>query len=288
MRRSIILLLALALTGIHSNAMAAASVPRTATTDAAALKLRSSSIVVLDQPSGNILVERNPNTVTPIASITKLMTAMVVLDAQLPLDQSITIENADIDRLKGTHSRLPMGSRLTRNELLRLALMSSENRAAAALVRTYPGGRSAFITAMNDKAKALAMSHTRFVDSAGLSKDNVSTANDLVKMVTAAGEYRLIREFTTTVNHSVGVQGQRAALDFRNTNGLIRGQSKDWHIVLSKTGYTAEAGRCLVMQAKIGTHPIIIVLLDSWGRLSPLGDANRIRRWMESRNRRAG
>ena len=257
--------------------------PPRAQIDPARLKLRSSALVVLDQAKGTVLVARKPDAVHAIASITKLMTAMVALDAGLPLDQVVAIDNADIDKLKGTHSRLQIGTRLSRRELLRLALMASENRAASALARNYAGGKPAFFAAMNRKAKALGMARTQFADSTGLSSKNVSTASDLVKMVQAANRYPLIRQFTTTAKHTVDVRGKGATLEFRNSNRLVQAKSKDWAIGLSKTGYTAEAGRCLVMQAKIGQRPVIMVLLNSWGKLTPIGDANRIRRWMESK-----
>lgn len=247
------------------------------------LNLQSASVLVLEQPKGTVLLAHNENNVTPIASITKLMTAMVTLDGKLAPTEIITIDKADVDTLKGTRSRLTTGSSLTRYELLRLALMSSENRAAAALARTYPGGRQAFVAAMNQKAQRLGMTHTRFVDPAGLSRNNLSTAQDLGKMVGAASGYALIREFTTTASHTVNLATRRAAIEFKNTNRLVQAQTDDWNIELSKTGYTAEAGRCLVMQARINSRPVIIVLLDAWGKLSPVGDANRIRRWMEAR-----
>ena len=250
--------------------------------DPARLNLRSSSLLVLDQSKSEVLVARNAEAVRPIASITKLMTAMVVLDARLRMDQVLSIANADIDTLKGTHSRLQIGTQLSRRELLRLALMASENRAAAALARTYPGGFGAFVKAMNRKAQALAMTRTHFVDSTGLSQNNVSSARDLARMVTAAHGYPLICEFTTTASHVVQVRKGAAPLVFRNSNRLLQTQSKEWHIGMSKTGYTSEAGRCLVMHAKIGRRPVIVVLLNSWGKLTPIGDANRIRRWVET------
>ncbi len=252
------------------------------TVDPARLKLRSSSLLVLDQPKAKILVARNAETVRPIASITKLMTAMVVLDSRLPMERLLTIAKTDIDTLKGTHSRLQLGTRLSRRELLRLALMASENRAASSLAHAYPGGFSAFVRAMNRKAQALAMSHTHFVDATGLSQQNVSTARDLARMVMAAHGYPLIREFTTTASHAVRVHRGSAPLLFKNSNRLVQTHSKDWQIGVSKTGYTSEAGRCLVMHAKIGQRPVIVVLLNSWGKLTPIGDANRIRRWMET------
>lgn len=242
-------------------------------------KVRSASVLVVDQDDGTYLYEKNPDEVRPIASITKLMTAMVVLDAKLPLNQEITITEDDVDQLRHSASRLPLGTTLPRRELLRLALMSSENRAASALARTYPGGLHAFVKAMNRKARELGMHDTHFVDSTGLHSENVSTARDLAKMVEASYRYELIREFTTTAHHEVELG--RRSLAFLNSNRLVA--NKGWEIGLSKTGFINEAGRCLVMQATIAGRKVIIVLLDSWGRLTRIGDANRIKRWMESR-----
>ncbi len=246
-------------------------------------KLHSSIALIYDQQTQRPLYTKNSDTQTPIASITKLMTAMVVLDAQLPLDEEISIDVADIDTLKGTRSRLRIGMTLTRSELLKLALMASENRAAAALARTYPGGYNAAIAAMNDKARELGMHNTRFLGPTGLSSGNVSTAHDLVKMVAAARDYPLIHQYTTAVSHSVeGRKGRE--MRFVNTNPLVRNAS--WDIGVSKTGYISEAGRCLVMEATINQRPVIIVLLDSWGKRTRIGDANRIKKWMESNNAR--
>lgn len=240
--------------------------------------LKSAAVMVMRQDDDSLLYARNTNAVVPIASITKLMTAMVVLDATLPLDEQIMITTDDIDDIKGTRSRLKVGSRLTRDDLLRLALMASENRAAAALTRAYPGGTSAFVAAMNEKAMELGMYRSRFVDGTGLSSENVSTARDLARMVKAAYQYPLIREYSTETSHSVTLSNGRT-LQYRNSNRLV--QNPDWHIGLSKTGYISEAGRCLVMQTVISATPLIIVLLDSWGRLTRIGDANRIRKWIE-------
>lgn len=241
-------------------------------------KLSSSAVVVIDQASGEILYEKNANAVVPIASITKLMTAMVALDATPNLSEVLTIGKDDIDLLKGTHSRLAVGTQLTREEMLRLALMSSENRASSALSRHYPGGREAFVAAMNHKARELGLTDTRFADPTGLTAANVASAHDLVKMVDAAHQYPLIREFSTMEEHQVAVKGRPQT--FRNTNALVK--SDAWHIGLSKTGYISEAGKCLVMQTWLNNKPTIIVLLDSWGKLTRVGDANRIKRWMES------
>jgi serine-type D-Ala-D-Ala endopeptidase (penicillin-binding protein 7) len=245
------------------------------------LKLRSQAALVIDQQDGRLLYAKNTDAVMPIASITKLMTAIVVLDSGLPLDEPITIEATDVDTLKGTRSRLKLGLNLTRGELLKLALMASENRAAAALARAYPGGVAAFVHAMNQKARELGMNDTRFLDSTGLNPGNVSTAHDLALMVNAGYQYAVIREFTTSSSHRMALLDRRyqRVVAFRNSNGLVR--SGHWDIGLSKTGYISEAGRCLVMQATIASKPVIIVLLDSWGKLSRIADANRIKRWVE-------
>ena len=245
------------------------------------LSLRSAAAIVQDAETGEILYDKNASAVTPIASITKLMTAMVVLDAGVDLNQPITISAEDMDSLRGTHSRLKPGASLSRDELLRLALMASENRAAAALGRTYPGGFEAFRQAMNHKARMLGMNDTRFDDATGLSSGNVASAEDLVKLVRAAHGYALIRDYTTTSGHEVEVSGRHIA--YRNTNRLVSNDS--WDIGLSKTGFTNDAGRCLVLQAKLAQREVIIVLLDSWGKLTRIGDANRIRAWLEANAR---
>ena len=241
--------------------------------------LKSAVAVVVDLNDGQTIYGKNTQSVTPIASITKLMTSMVVLDANLPLEETIIIDSADYDFIKHTNSRLRAGTGLARRDMLRLALMSSENRAAASLARAYPGGSAAFIAAMNRKAVELSMWNTRFVDSTGLSHENVSTAEDLVKMVKGAYEYPLIREFTTTPAHEVETAAGHS-MQFRNSNGLVKNSA--WEIGLSKTGYISEAGRCLVMQARIAARPVVIVLLDSWGKNTRTGDANRIKKWLES------
>jgi D-alanyl-D-alanine endopeptidase (penicillin-binding protein 7) len=241
--------------------------------------LRSNVALVIDTAKGETLYAKHSDQVAPVASITKLMTAMVVLDAQSPLDETIEIDRADVDTRKHTHSRLPVGARLGRGELLVLALMASENRAAAALARTHPGGTAACLEAMNRKAQELGMLRTRFTDPAGLSGENVSSAEDLSRMVLAAITYPAIREATTTSFHAVTLSDGRV-LEFRNTDGLVN--NKTWNIGLSKTGYINEAGRCLVLHAEISARQIVIVLLNSWGKYTRQGDANRIRRWMEA------
>lgn len=246
---------------------------------AGAPSLKSGAALVIDLNDGSTIYAKNTKNVVPIASITKLMTAMVVLDGGLPLDEPVVVESADLDSLRRTHSRLGVGTGLPRRDMLRLALMSSENRAAAALGRAYPGGNEAFIAAMNRKAVELGMWSTRFVDATGLSGDNVSTAEDLVKMVRGAYQYPMIREFTTAPAHEVATASGRS-LQFRNSNGLVKNPA--WEIGLSKTGYISEAGRCLVMQARIAARPVVIVLLDSWGKYTRIGDANRIKKWLET------
>jgi serine-type D-Ala-D-Ala endopeptidase (penicillin-binding protein 7) len=242
------------------------------------IALRSSSALVQDAETGEIVYGKNAEAVVPIASITKLMTAMVVLDAGLDLDEKITLSREDAVQMKGSRSRLRSGLSLSRGELLLLALMSSENRAAAALGQNYPGGLEAFVDAMNAKAAALQMDESRFVEPTGLSPANVSTASDLAKMVRAAHEYPLIREFSTKSRATVRASGR--ALQYGNTNNLVR--SSYWEIGLSKTGYISEAGRCLVMQVRLAEKDLIVVLLDSWGKQSRIGDANRLRKWLES------
>jgi len=241
--------------------------------------VKSSGALVYDPTTGAILFAKNADQAAPIASITKLMTAMVVLDAHQPLDEVIEISPEDIDTLKNTHSRLPVGTRFRRGDLMRLALMASDNRAAAALGRTYPGGLAACVEAMNAKAKLLGTTQTHYVDSSGLSPANVSTPADLGKIVAAAATYPPITEYTTTSAVNVTLPDSKRKLSFVNTNSLV-GHS-DWKIGLSKTGYINEAGKCLVMQAMIANQPVVIVLLDSWGRLTRVADANRIRKWLE-------
>ena len=242
------------------------------------LEVHSTASLVVNANDGTVVHEKNVQGVVPIASITKLMTAMVVLDAKLPLDDVIILNDEDLDTVKGTGSRLQLGTMLTRDEMLRLALMSSENRAASALGRSYPGGIAAFVKEMNLKAMSLDMMRTTFVDSTGLAAGNTSTAQDLAKMVKAAYQYPLIRQYSTSNGYLVqSVHGRM--LDFRNSNSLI--VSPDWQISLQKTGYIREAGRCVVMHTTIANQPYIVVLLDSFGRLSRVGDANRIKKWIE-------
>ena len=246
-----------------------------------ALVLRSAAVFVEDQQTGICLIQKQAKAVLPIASITKLMTAMVVLDAELDLDETVTIEGEDVDTYYGGSSRLAVGTALTREEVLLLALMSSNNRCAHALGRTYPGGYRECIKAMNAKARLLGLADTRFHDTIGLSCGNVSSAKDLAKLVNTAYQYDLIRDFTTRKKTTV-FAGWRM-LEFRNTNKLVR--NSDWDIGLSKTGFTGEAGKCLVMQANVAERPLLIVLLDARGSQTRIGDANRIKRWLESKSR---
>ncbi|MEO7151449.1 MAG: D-alanyl-D-alanine endopeptidase [Burkholderiaceae bacterium] len=241
-----------------------------------ALDLKSSVALVLDQDTHEVLLSKNSSAVLPIASITKLMTAVIVTEAKLPLDDLITISQDDVDTEKGSRSRLRVGTQLSRGEMLHLALMSSENRAAHALGRYYPGGIDAFVAAMNAKAKALGMPATRYVEPTGLSSHNQSSAKDLATLVSAAYQHQIIRDLSTSQEHQVDVGNHQ--LQFRNTNGLVR--NPGWDIGLQKTGYISEAGRCLVMQAKMAGRKLIMVFLDSAGKYSRQGDAERVRRWV--------
>jgi serine-type D-Ala-D-Ala endopeptidase (penicillin-binding protein 7) len=240
------------------------------------LDLKSSVALVVDQETNEVLFSKNSQAVLPIASLTKLMTALVVTEAKLPLDEMLTVTQADVDTEKGSSSRLTVGTQLTRGEMLHLALMSSENRAAHALGRTYPGGLDVFVAAMNRKTVELGMANTKYVEPTGLSSRNQSSARDLATLVNAAHNYPLIRELSTSPEHQVAVG--RRQLQYRNTNGLVR--NPEWDISLQKTGYISEAGRCLVMQAKLAGRQLIMVFLDSAGKYSRIGDAERVRRWV--------
>jgi D-alanyl-D-alanine endopeptidase (penicillin-binding protein 7) len=258
---------------------AAVVVPPTSL-DPGRLKLASANAVVLDAQSGRLVYSKGADEVTAIASLTKLMTAIVTLDAGLPLDEVIAVDMDDFDYLKGSRSRLSMGATLPRREMLRLALMSSENRAASTLARHYPGGARTFVAAMNAKAAELGMVNTRFEDPTGLSPRNVSTATDLARLVEAAARYPLIRDYSTTPSHYVEIQPTGRLLGFNNSNRLV--SSGEWNIQVQKTGYIREAGRCLVMLATVASKPMIIVLLDSFGKYTRIGDAERVRHWLET------
>jgi serine-type D-Ala-D-Ala endopeptidase (penicillin-binding protein 7) len=243
------------------------------------LALKSSAALVMDQDTREILFSKNDSAVLPIASLTKLMTGLIISEAKLPSDEMITITQDDVDTEKHSSSRLRVGTTLTRGELLHLALMSSENRAAHALGRTFPGGLDHFVSLMNAKAKALGMNDTRYVEPTGLSSHNQSSAHDLARLVSTASSDSILREYTTSPGHQVAI-GNRT-LQFNNTNRLVK--NPEWDIGLQKTGYISEAGQCLVMQAKIAGRKVIMVLLDSAGKLSRIADAERVRRWVESR-----
>ena len=246
--------------------------------EVAAPKLKSSSVLIVDQSDSTVLFSRHADVPAPIASITKLMTALVVLDARQPLDESIQISDADRDFPKGAFSRLTVGTTLTRGDLMHLALMSSENRAAHALGNNYPGGMPAMVAAMNAKAKSLGMTSARFVDSNGLSSQNVASPEDLSKLVIAASKNRTIREYSTDKSYAVKVH--RRMIEYRNTDNLVA--NPGWNILVQKTGYIAEAGKCLVMAAVIEGRSVVIVLLDSFGKYTRVADAQRIKTWMAS------
>jgi D-alanyl-D-alanine endopeptidase (penicillin-binding protein 7) len=239
--------------------------------------LRSASALVINA-EGNVIYGKDIDTVRPIASITKLMTALVIIDSDLDLDEKITVTKADRDLVQLTGSRLEYGASLSRREMILLAIMSSENHAATALGRNWPGGMTEFVKAMNKKAIQLGMDNSHFADPAGLHVENKSTARDLMKMVTAARGYELIRQASTTTRIEVRPYAKRGPLVYGNTNRLLK--NKTWDIALSKTGYINEAGRCLVMQANIEGEQVSIVLLNSFGKLTPFGDSNRLRKWM--------
>jgi serine-type D-Ala-D-Ala endopeptidase (penicillin-binding protein 7) len=242
--------------------------------------VRSHSFYVFDESTSSVLAARNERVAVPMASITKLMTALVVLDAGQPMDQFVTIGAEDVRGTAGNPSRLAVGARLTRADLLRLSLMSSENRAAFALCRTYPRGLAACVKAMNEKAAELQMTTARFVEPTGLSSGNVASAIDLSKLVIAAAKDPVISSYSTAASHTVSVN--RSAVEFRTTNNLVI--SPAWQVDVQKTGYIADAGRCLVMQAVIEGRPVVIVLLNSWGKYTRTADAKRIRSWMETRS----
>lgn len=239
--------------------------------------LRSASALVINA-EGQVIYGKDIDTVRPIASITKLMTVMVILDSGLDLNEKISVTKDDRDLVQLTGSRLEYGASLPRREMIMLAIMSSENRAATALGRNFPGGKTAFVAAMNEKAAELGMTNSHFADPAGLNVENQSTARDLVKMVTAAQTYALIKKASTTTHIEVHPYAKRGPLVYNNTNRLLK--NKTWDIALSKTGYINESGRCLVMQANIEGEWVSIVLLNSFGKLTPFGDSNRLRQWM--------
>ncbi|MNK70679.1 D-alanyl-D-alanine endopeptidase precursor [compost metagenome] len=263
---------------VAAAASSAAMPPPAASARAEAAALRSSTAYVQDLETSTVIFAKNENVVRPIASISKLMTAVVVVDANLPMDEMLEITDDDVDELKHTTSRLRVGTKLSRGDMLHLALMSSENRAANALGRHYPGGLPAFVAAMNAKAQALGMGSTRFIEPTGLSSNNVSSPHDLARLLRAASQRPLIHRYSTDTEYEVEINNRTQT--FRNTNLLVR--KPDWDIKVSKTGYINEAGECLVMLARINGRDLAIVLLDSQGKLSRIGDAVRIRRIVQS------
>jgi D-alanyl-D-alanine endopeptidase (penicillin-binding protein 7) len=243
------------------------------------LKIKSPKAIIYDAEKDEVIYEKGANEQSSIASVTKLMTAMVLLDSGLDLDEKILISESDMDTIKGTKSKLWVGSELSRDELLHIALIASDNRAASALSNSYPGGKEAFVKAMNIKAKQLDMVSTNFVDPTGLNKNNISTATDLVKLVQAANQYPLIRTITTTASYDAYIENKNKKLSYVNTNLLVR--QGIWDIGISKTGYIQEAGKCLVMQTQVVGKPIVMVFLKSYGKLTRTADANRVKIWLE-------
>ncbi|UUY10549.1 D-alanyl-D-alanine endopeptidase [Pseudomonas sp. J452] len=243
-------------------------------------ELASGSALLVDLNTNQILYSSNPDLQVPIASVTKLMTAMVTLDAKLPLDQQLPIVIKDVHEMRGVYSRVRVGSQLSRRDMLLLTLMSSENRAAASLAHHYPGGVPAFVAAMNAKARALGMTRTRYTEPTGLSEGNLSTANDLVKLIKASGQYPLIGQFSSTRERVQVFAKPRYSLGFRNTNSLVH--KPNWSIQLTKTGFTNAAGHCLVMRTQMAGKPVAFVVLDAFGKYTHMADANRLKKWLET------
>lgn len=273
------LLLALTAT-VTLPSTAAAQSPAQTQRDPSKLHLASGSALVIDLNTNKELYSYHADRVRPIASVTKLMTAMVVLDAKLPMDEMLTMTIANNPEMKGVYSRVRLGSELNRRETLLITLMSSENRAANSLANHYPGGYPAFIKAMNAKARALGMSHTRYVEPTGLSTQNVSTAQDLVKLLVAARKYPQLGELSSTSEKTVAFRKPNYTLGFRNTDRLVN--KSNWDIALTKTGFTNEAGHCLVLLTKMDNRPVAMVILDAFGKYTHFADASRIRQWLET------
>ena len=256
------------------------TLPAAAATKVTTQQIASGSGLVVDLQTNQILYASNPDRVAPIASVTKLMTAIVALDAKLPMDQQLPIIIRDVPDMRGVYSRVRIGSEISRKDMLQLALMSSENRAAASLAHHYPGGVPAFVAAMNAKARALGMTHTHYVEPTGLSEKNVSSANDLVKLLKASQQYPLIDQYSTTPEKTAYFRKPAYSLGFRNTNRLVYKQ--DWSIQLTKTGFTNEAGHCLVMRTRMAGKPVAFVVLDAYGKYTHMADANRLKKWLET------
>jgi D-alanyl-D-alanine endopeptidase (penicillin-binding protein 7) len=279
--RRIVLLIAIAAAFAAWGSAAPAATPKAKAAKARAQAeigpgLKSAAALVVDGKTGDVIFEHKADTVSPIASLTKLMTALVVIDAQQPMDEVITIKATDRWKGKGAFSHIPTGAKLTRADLLKLALMASENLAARALATNYPGGMPAFVKTMNAKAKVLGMTRSRFADASGLSNGNISSARDLVKLINAAARQQEIREFSTLHTHEVRLN--KKMFRFRNTNLLVG--RPDWEILVQKTGFTNDAGQCLVMQTLIDDRVVDMVFLNSFGKLTRTADARRIRKWM--------
>lgn len=275
-----ILSLFLVLTGTAAPSLAAAAETITAPRDTSQLHIASGSAMLIDLKTNKIIYASNPDVVVPIASVTKLMTAMVVLDAKQPMDEPITVDISSTPEMKGVFSRVKLGSELSRREMMLITLMSSENRAAASLAHHYPGGYVAFIAAMNAKAKSLGMMSTRYVEPTGLSTQNVSTARDLSKLLAAARKYPTLSQLSTTKEKTVAFRKPNYTLGFRNTDHLV---NKDkWSITLTKTGFTNQAGHCLVLVTEMGNRPVSLVILDAFGKYTHFADASRIRSWVET------
>jgi D-alanyl-D-alanine endopeptidase (penicillin-binding protein 7) len=274
------LALVFALTGLSFSTATLANEAPALNRDPANLHLASGSAMVIDLQTDKVLYSSNPDVIVPIASVTKLMTAMVVLDAKLPMDEYITVDISQTPEMKGVFSRVKLGSQLTRKDMLLITLMSSENRAAASLAHSYPGGYPAFILAMNAKAKALGMKHTAYVEPTGLSVYNVSTARDLTKLVLAARKYPMLSELSTVDEKTVSFRKPAYTLGFRNTDHLVR--KENWDIRLTKTGFTNQAGHCLVLLTTMANRPVSVVILDAFGKYTHFADASRLRKWMET------
>ena len=275
-----ILSLFLVLTGTSAPSIAAASETISAPRDTSQLHIASGSAMLIDLQTNKIIYSSNPDVIVPIASVTKLMTAMVVLDAKLPMDEYISVNISDTPEMKGVFSRVKLNSELSRREMMLITLMSSENRAAASLAHHYPGGYVAFIAAMNAKAKSLGMMSTHYVEPTGLSTHNVSTARDLSKLLAAARKYPTLGQLSTTKEKTVAFRKPNYTLGFHNTDHLVN--KEKWNIKLTKTGFTNQAGHCLVLVTEMGNRPVSLVILDAFGKYTHFADASRIRNWIET------
>ena len=275
-----ILSLCLVLAGTSASSIAAAAESTSAPRDTSQLHIASGSALLIDLQTNKVIFASNPDAIVPIASVTKLMTAMVVLDARQSMDESISVNISDTPEMKGVFSRVKIGSELSRHEMMLITLMSSENRAATTLANHYPGGYPAFIKAMNAKARSLGMSHTRYIEPTGLSTQNVSTARDLTKLLMASRKYPMLSTLSTTREKTVAFSKPNYTLGFRNTDHLVN--KSNWDIKLTKTGFTNEAGHCLVLLTRMDNRPVAMVILDAFGKYTHFADASRMRQWMET------